>query len=598
MIAEADVLARASEALRAGDLARAEQELATLFGSGKPSVAALLLMSDVQRLRGLLPEAEELARQAADTDESGRALGKLAALLQVQGRFDEARRAYKEALRRDPRQTAVRLNYVRCLFAMERYGDVVKEAEALLQQGANTAAYILQSDAQRMLGALESAIAAANRALALAPDDRGARMALARALDAAGRFAESVNAYRPLAASEWQSVDEALGYAHALWAAGELKEAEQSLERAADKWPAQEQVLAALCKARWANGAGAAFVEPMARAVAAHPSDARLRMSCANLLYRAEQYAEAETLLLAGLDRNPSDASLLASLAVVLDNAGKPADALAMYDRACSLAPYDEQLRANRAAALLRLGRADEALAELAPLRERRPLAQDLIAREALALRMMGRPRYHELYNYERFVRRYELPTPTGFASLQEFNLELGERLRRLLGNSEHPLEQSLRNGSQTRENLALSTDPIIRRYIETLEVPIRDYVAALPDDPNDPMGSRKSGAHRIWGCWAVRLRPGGFHVNHVHPEGWISSAYYVHVPKRAASDNPHAGWIKFGEPDLPVPGCDAELFVEPAAGAAVLFPSYMWHGTVPFSQGERITAPFDVVPV
>jgi hypothetical protein len=28
-----------------------------------------------------------------------------------------------------------------------------------------------------------------------------------------------------------------------------------------------------------------------------------------------------------------------------------------------------------------------------------------------------------------------------------------------------------------------------------------------------------------------------------------------------------------------------------------VLFPSYMWHGTIPFTSGERMTAPFDVVP-
>jgi hypothetical protein len=29
-----------------------------------------------------------------------------------------------------------------------------------------------------------------------------------------------------------------------------------------------------------------------------------------------------------------------------------------------------------------------------------------------------------------------------------------------------------------------------------------------------------------------------------------------------------------------------------------VLFPSYLWHGTVPFSAGEmRLTAAFDVLP-
>jgi hypothetical protein len=57
-------------------------------------------------------------------------------------------------------------------------------------------------------------------------------------------------------------------------------------------------------------------------------------------------------------------------------------------------------------------------------------------------------------------------------------------------------------------------------------------------------------------------------------------------------------GWIKFGEPRWPIPGCKVERVVQPKEGRVVLFPSFMWHGTIPFSSGERLTAPFDVVPV
>ena len=58
------------------------------------------------------------------------------------------------------------------------------------------------------------------------------------------------------------------------------------------------------------------------------------------------------------------------------------------------------------------------------------------------------------------------------------------------------------------------------------------------------------------------------------------------------------AGWIRFGEPGMRIPGCHAEHFVRPEPGMLVLFPSYMWHGTVPFSSGgTRLTAAFDVVP-
>jgi hypothetical protein len=83
-----------------------------------------------------------------------------------------------------------------------------------------------------------------------------------------------------------------------------------------------------------------------------------------------------------------------------------------------------------------------------------------------------------------------------------------------------------------------------------------------------------------------------------VHPEGWISSAYYVAVPREVAGANDHRGWIQFGEPRWPTPGVTAERFVEPKPGRLVLFPSCMWHGTVPFHEGEeRLTIAFDAVP-
>ena len=84
--------------------------------------------------------------------------------------------------------------------------------------------------------------------------------------------------------------------------------------------------------------------------------------------------------------------------------------------------------------------------------------------------------------------------------------------------------------------------------------------------------------------------------MNHTHPAGWISSAYYVSLPPVMSADS-QEGWIKFGEPRWPVPGCGIERVTQPLEGRLVLFPSYMWHGTIPFSSGERLTAPFDVVP-
>jgi uncharacterized protein (TIGR02466 family) len=98
-------------------------------------------------------------------------------------------------------------------------------------------------------------------------------------------------------------------------------------------------------------------------------------------------------------------------------------------------------------------------------------------------------------------------------------------------------------------------------------------------------------------GCWSVRLGKEGYHVNHVHSEGWISSAYYAELPAEVADTEAKSGWIKFGEPRFEVPGATAGKFVQPQVGMLVLFPSYMWHGTMPIHGDEpRMTVAYDAV--
>ena len=110
-------------------------------------------------------------------------------------------------------------------------------------------------------------------------------------------------------------------------------------------------------------------------------------------------------------------------------------------------------------------------------------------------------------------------------------------------------------------------------------------------------------GRFRFSGSWSVKLEPGGFHVNHVHPQGWISSAFYVSLPHALAmlSEDANDGCIKFGESSLNLGEREKiERVIRPEAGVLVLFPSYVWHGTFAFHgapEDYRMTAPFDAVP-
>jgi hypothetical protein len=62
---------------------------------------------------------------------------------------------------------------------------------------------------------------------------------------------------------------------------------------------------------------------------------------------------------------------------------------------------------------------------------------------------------------------------------------------------------------------------------------------------------------------------------------------------------NGRQGWITFGQSNLRLGEHDEIAHaVQPEEGLLVLFPSYMFHGTVPFESDQpRTTIAFDVVP-
>lgn len=88
--------------------------------------------------------------------------------------------------------------------------------------------------------------------------------------------------------------------------------------------------------------------------------------------------------------------------------------------------------------------------------------------------------------------------------------------------------------------------------------------------------------------------------MSHVHPRGWISSAFYIELPDIMAEARTDEGVLEFGRPGIiTAPTLESEYAVRPTVGMLVLFPSYFWHGTVPFASAQpRLTVAFDAVPL
>lgn len=584
--------------LQAGDLRTAHHRLQAIVASHPDCVEALRLLGGLRQGAGDTAGAETLLRRALTLDPNwAPTLATLGELLLDRGRTDEAEPLLRRAAAKLPQaalvlarhcndrqrpaealsllapwcavgtvNTELAAQYVAALAALDRADEAVTHYRTLAQATPdNPAAQHALATALDAAGQPAEAEHAATRALTLGQQTAATYFTLARSLVAQGAFARAEAALRD---GLWLEPRHAMAHDHLarlVWMrSGDLAQATAALDEALRRFPGDVGLLAA--KAAILQGAG----------------DARGAYAC---LAESAARAQATPALLvrAGLSALEFD----------------PATALALAERALRLSPATAAARSLLAAALLGTGDADRALAQCDVLLAGAPDDQYLIALQTTAWRLLGDARHDAYCDYARLVRPYRLPTPAGWTDLAGFLADLRRTLERLHDPHGHPLLfQSLRRGTETTGDLARSNDPVIQALFKAFDAPIRDYMARLGQG-DDALRRRNRGNYRFNGGWSVRLHDAGFHASHVHPRGWISSAFYVDLPAVMADADAVAGNLTFGAPGiLTTPALDAQHRVHPEPGMLVLFPSYVWHGTVPFRSGQaRLTVAFDAVP-
>jgi uncharacterized protein (TIGR02466 family) len=333
-------------------------------------------------------------------------------------------------------------------------------------------------------------------------------------------------------------------------------------------------------------------IQSVERALQVHPAHEPLWTTLFGILLQAQQFPELDEAIERARRASLSEQTLALYESIA-------AAELSQTSRADNLfAKLRDDLRASveiwRIRHLLRSGRISEAIAAIdAELETDR--AALVWPYAATAWRLARDQRWQWLEgDLDRLVSVIDLTS-----ELPEI-AQLDRTLRELHRAKGEYLDQSVRGGSQTDGPLFSSIDPIIRRLRGVVVSAIEQFIRDLPPpDPNHPLlAPPRDRRVRFSGSWSVLLRGGGHHSNHVHPQGWISSALYVALPMRTTDDPERAGWLTLGEPQKEL-GLDLPPFryIEPRVGQLVLFPSWMWHGTIPFESGERLTVAFDVRP-
>lgn len=572
------------------------------FGEGNAALAILLLDrlpsafsadSNVLHLRGLAlknvgrtADAEAAFQQAQNAaPENPEISNNYANLLLQTGRVASALSLYENAIAILPDYLDACVNRALALQSLGRLDEALEALDELIANGkANAKIHSARGAILLSLGHHDQAATAFDTSLSTGQETATALHGRARVALERGE-SDAVDRYLRVRARFPNSPEILVGLAEALEAEGNP----DGLKLLADAVAVQPEWIEGLERyAKMQAEAGIAnFTSHYAPAVQNAEDQRAVRLSLAKLLADADHFERA----LDTLEPLPADPQIDMLRAFYLGELGQPEKGMAL------LAKFIDR---DDGDLLLIAGRLALATGDLTG-------AVELLDRSLATSRNDIAVWSHcEIaWRATKDARSQWLSGQGGLVATRDIGLnqdemrELSDLLRSIHRTNAHPVGQSLRGGTQTRGRLLRRQEPRIRHLRDALDSAVSDYVRHLPPkDLDHPLLKHREQVLNIAGSWSVRLCDNGFHVSHIHSEGLLSSACYISLPAEVPGNSNRNGWLEIGRPP-PSLNLDLEpvAVFEPAPGKLVLFPSYLYHGTRPFSAGERLTVAFDVVP-
>ena len=298
---------------------------------------------------------------------------------------------------------------------------------------------------------------------------------------------------------------------------------------------------------------------------------------------------EAVTVYRQTLDIEPNHVESHYNLGTLFQELERFEDAIASYDFVNSVYSRSKTLEC-----LYALGRYEEFYQSLNKLIKTDKNNIRAAAISAFVSHQLSRPDPHPFCNKPfNFIRVYE--SPEIFGNDDQFLLRLADILESTTATWE-PTGKTTINGFQSPGNLfANPVGPLAELEI-FIRDKIDDYLRDMLTDDCDFINQfpKKSSLRG----WFVRLIKGGYQNEHIHPDGWLSGVFYLRVPK---SGDKKEGSIEFGLWGYGYPILNDNYPKKryyPQNGEIILFPSSLFHRTIPFHANEnRICISFDLIP-
>ena len=591
----------ALSALQSGNLPQADLLLTRLYAEGPNDPDVLQLLGLVRRRQGNTLDAIACFRKSLAVNEAQpHVYNNLGLTLVANQQRDEAEQSYRRALDLNPIYADAAYNLALLLSQRGQWDGAKSLLEKVIAwQPQSGRAFEALGIALRELGEPLPGLSAAQKAVELSPQSHTAFHNLGQAFSEVANYESAAAAYSRALKLQPHSDSSWIGLGHAYRGLGRAEDAKLSYQRAVSTSPGNADAHRLFNEMVWQTGDVNGYLQSYKITLQQRTNDHKLRLAYANDLLKVMQHDAAKIELSLALQSAPDDGEVLDAMARVNSREGDFETAAVYHKRAIEALPADSTLVCHFAETLLRAKVHDTAYEITRQARQRFPIEQGILAFHSIAQRLVGDEEHCRLSDYAGIVKVLNLEPPVGYPDIETFCKDLKTCLDALHTTKAHPTDQTVRGGTQTFRSLFANQAPILQLFKVQLNKAVRSYICQLPGDVSHPFFSRAKQDFDYSGSWSVKLSSGGFHTNHIHPKGWISSAFYVAVPDEVSADGTQDGWLKFGETNLELGDREViQRIVQPKPGSLALFPSYFWHGTVPFSSTTpRITISFDVVP-
>lgn len=598
------LLKEGAQALNSGEIGAAERHLGGILKQIPDEPNALFLLGGVKKKQGKFEDAAALMQKALITHpNSAQVNNSLGNVFQESGKTSDAVAAYEAAISTDPNYAEAYFNLGLMMHGAEQFAPAMKNLEKAVSINSSNPAFLnALGTTYKDLKRQNDAEVIFKKAIALQPHYVKALHNLGILLRQQYRTIEAIPYLQKAIDLAPKVVEPRFVLANIYYELGEITKADEAYRTIIAIQPDYEDAHNSLNRMYWEHGHTDLYGKSYIVGIKASPGSVGLCEKHLLALESVGRIDEALSYAQNYLSSFPDHAGLHKMAARLNAFAGNSDIAIDFYETAIQLDPHNASIYLDASKHMLQLGDYDRALGHLGVAENVEPDNQRLWAYKSLCWRMQDDAQHEWLNNYDELTKPYVIETPTGYSNNAEFLEALKADLKKYHTTKRAPVDQTLKGGSQTHGMLFDRQDQTIQQLKEALRGPIQSYVNSLiRADKHHPLYRRNTGAADFATSWSIWLRDGGFHVNHIHTMGWISSSFYVDMPASNAEQNANReGWIKFGESGLLLGGKDKpEKFIQPKPGMLVLFPSYMWHGTVPFHQeADRITAPFDLLPV